>query len=70
MITNDILDKIKESNSIAITFHTSPDGDSLGSALGLLQGIRKLNKKLIYFLKNLCQKLLNICPVVKKSQGR
>ncbi|EJO5348171.1 bifunctional oligoribonuclease/PAP phosphatase NrnA [Clostridium botulinum] len=45
MITNDILNKIMESNSIAITFHTSPDGDSLGSALGLLQGIRKLNKK-------------------------
>lgn len=45
MITNDILNKIKKSNSIAITFHTSPDGDSLGSALGLLQGIRKLNKE-------------------------
>ncbi|WP_251860268.1 bifunctional oligoribonuclease/PAP phosphatase NrnA [Clostridium sp. Marseille-Q2269] len=45
MITNDILNKIKESNSVAITFHISPDGDSLGSALGLLQGIRKINKK-------------------------
>ncbi|MBU5482788.1 bifunctional oligoribonuclease/PAP phosphatase NrnA [Clostridium sp. MSJ-11] len=44
MIMNNILKIIKESKKIAISFHTSPDGDSLGSSLGLLQGIRKLNK--------------------------
>lgn len=44
MIMNDILKIIKESKKIAISFHTSPDGDSLGSSLGLLQGLRKLNK--------------------------
>lgn len=44
MIMNKILDKIRECNKIAITFHTSPDGDALGSSLALLQGLMKLNK--------------------------
>lgn len=45
MIMNNILEKIKESNRIAITFHTSPDGDSLGTSLALLQGLRKIGKE-------------------------
>jgi bifunctional oligoribonuclease and PAP phosphatase NrnA len=44
MIMNNIFKLIKDSNSIAITFHSSPDGDSLGSATALLQGLRALNK--------------------------
>lgn len=44
MIMNNILRAIKENQKIGITFHSSPDGDSLGSALGLLLGLRKLNK--------------------------
>jgi Exopolyphosphatase-related proteins len=42
---NNILGKIKESNRIAITFHTSPDGDSLGSSLALMQGLQKIGKE-------------------------
>ena len=39
---NKIINKIQESNSIGmLSFHTSPDGDSLGSALALLQILRK-----------------------------
>lgn len=45
MIMNNILKKIKESNKIAITFHVSPDGDSLGSSLALLQGLKKIGKE-------------------------
>lgn len=45
MIMNKILGKIKESNRIAITFHASPDGDSLGSSLALMQGLRKIGKE-------------------------
>lgn len=45
MIMNNILGKIKESNKIAITFHTSPDGDSLGSSLALMQGLHKIGKE-------------------------
>jgi phosphoesterase RecJ-like protein len=41
---DEILDKLINFNKIGITFHTSPDGDSLGSALGLFQILKKLNK--------------------------
>ena len=45
MIMNDIVNKIKNSDNIAITFHSSPDGDALGSSLALFQGLRKMGKK-------------------------
>ena len=38
MTINSVIDKIKESNKIAVTFHTSPDGDSLGSSTALTFG--------------------------------
>lgn len=70
MITNDILDKIKESNSVAITFHTSPDGDSLGSALGLLQGIRKLSKKAYIISKEPIPETFKYLPCSEEITGR
>ncbi|WP_010292734.1 DHH family phosphoesterase [Clostridium senegalense] len=39
-----VVEKIMESNSIAITFHVSPDGDSLGSATALMLALKSLNK--------------------------
>ncbi|OSB09923.1 DHH family phosphoesterase [Clostridium botulinum] len=69
MITNDILDKIKESNSVAITFHTSPDGDSLGSALGLLQGIRKLSKKAYIISKEPIPETFKYLPCSEEITG-
>jgi phosphoesterase RecJ-like protein len=45
MITRNIVDTIDKSKCIGITFHQSPDGDSLGSATALLQGLRALNKE-------------------------
>ena len=39
-----IIDQIKKSNRIVITAHKSPDGDSVGSSLGLYRFIRKLGK--------------------------
>ncbi|MCR1933958.1 DHH family phosphoesterase [Clostridium tepidum] len=69
MVTNDILDKIKESNSIAITFHTSPDGDSLGSALGLLQGLRKLNKKTYILSKEPTPETFKYLPYSEEITG-
>lgn len=44
MITNEILDIIQKSNKIGVTFHQSPDGDSLGSSTALTQGLRLLSK--------------------------
>lgn len=45
MITRDIIDIIEKSNKIGVTFHQSPDGDSLGSSTALVQGLRLLSKE-------------------------
>jgi bifunctional oligoribonuclease and PAP phosphatase NrnA len=45
MTISEIIKIIQESNIIGITFHASPDGDALGSALGLFQILLKMNKK-------------------------
>ncbi|WMJ73961.1 bifunctional oligoribonuclease/PAP phosphatase NrnA [Cytophagaceae bacterium ABcell3] len=39
-----ILEEIKTASHIVITSHKSPDGDSIGSSLGLFQFIKKLGK--------------------------
>lgn len=44
MIMNNILSEIKKSSKIGITFHVSPDGDSLGSSLALLNGLKSIGK--------------------------
>jgi len=45
MIMNRIIDTIRRSSSIGICFHGNPDGDALGSALALMQGLRQMGKK-------------------------
>ena len=45
MDMEEIVSVIKESNLIGITFHQSPDGDSLGSSTALLQGLESMGKK-------------------------
>lgn len=40
-----LINLIKESSMIGITYHTSPDGDALGSTLALYKALNKLNKK-------------------------
>jgi bifunctional oligoribonuclease and PAP phosphatase NrnA len=49
MIMNDILNSIRNCSTIAVAFHVSPDGDSLGSSLALVHGLRKMGKK-VYIL--------------------
>ena len=44
MIIDSIINRIKDSQKIGITCHISPDGDSIGSSLALVQGLLKLNK--------------------------
>ena len=46
MIYKDIANKIKQSKKTAITFHASPDGDAIGSALGLLNGFSVVAKEI------------------------
>lgn len=44
---NSIVDEIKSASKIVITAHKSPDGDSIGSSLGLYQFIKKLGREVI-----------------------
>lgn len=46
-VAEEILIRIKEAKSIVITSHKSPDGDSVGSSLGMLRFIQKLNPSVI-----------------------
>lgn len=42
---NKVVEVLKKSTSVGITFHVSPDGDSLGSALALMLVLKKLGKE-------------------------
>lgn len=57
-----VINKIMKSNSIAITFHSSPDGDSIGSATALTLALRKLGKKCNILSK---EKLSNTFSYIK-----
>lgn len=51
MIMNDIINLIKKNNNIGITFHESPDGDAIGSALALLMALRSEGKNVYLMSK-------------------
>jgi phosphoesterase RecJ-like protein len=51
MKIDEVVSKINLFKKIAITFHTSIDGDCIGSALALLMGLRKLNKQVYIISK-------------------
>lgn len=59
---HDIIKSIDNSNKIAITYHVSPDGDALGSALALLQGIRYYGKEAYVISKDLVADNLSFLP--------
>lgn len=44
-ISSKLIRLIKQSNSFVITGHINPDGDSVGSCLGLALGLKKIGKK-------------------------
>lgn len=70
MIMNDILDRIRESSEIAISFHISPDGDSVGSALALSRGLRELGKKAYIMSKEVPPFNLTFLPGSESIDGR
>ncbi|MFA9398447.1 MAG: bifunctional oligoribonuclease/PAP phosphatase NrnA [Clostridiaceae bacterium] len=57
-----IIDYIKKSDTIGITFHTSPDGDSLGSAIALLLGLNELGKDSYILCEDKIPELYNFIP--------
>ena len=69
MIYKDIANKIKKSKKIAITFHASPDGDAIGSALGLLNGLKLLHKDVHIVSKEEVPKNLSFLPNAKDIDG-
>jgi phosphoesterase RecJ-like protein len=48
----EIITKIHQSNNIAITTHSNPDGDAIGSSLALEKCLSKLNKKVDILMPN------------------
>jgi phosphoesterase RecJ-like protein len=69
MKISDIVDKIKLFKKIAITFHTSADGDSLGSALALLIGLRKLKKEVYIISKEVIPETFLFLPHSDEIHG-
>ncbi|MBK5240905.1 bifunctional oligoribonuclease/PAP phosphatase NrnA [Clostridium sp.] len=64
-----IISKIKVCKKIAISFHTSADGDSLGSALALLIGLRKLNKEVYIISKEIIPQKFMFLPYSYEITG-
>ena len=49
-VLENIKEKIENSNSILIMTHTNPDGDAMGSSLGLLAALRKIEKQATVYI--------------------
>lgn len=58
----ELVKKINESSIIGITYHTSPDGDAVGSALALMQGLRKYGKMAYILSKDDISENLGFLP--------
>jgi len=69
MIMNNIFKIIKDSKKIAITFHASPDGDSLGSATALVQGLRALKKEVYILCKESIPEVFKFLPLSEEITG-
>lgn len=68
MIINNIINRIKESNRITITFHVSPDGDSLGSSLALMLCLKKMNKNVSIVSKDSVPESYKFLPGVNEIE--
>lgn len=66
---HDIKQAIDNNNKIAITYHVSPDGDAVGSALALLQGIKSYGKEAYVISKDLVGDNLGFLPYAEKITG-
>lgn len=58
----EVIKTLKNSQRIGISFHTSPDGDSLGSSLALLQILRELKKEAYIICKESIPETFNFLP--------
>ena len=60
---------ILESNKIGLTFHTSPDGDAIGSTLGLLNGLREIGKDVYVISREVIPNNLSFLPLGDEIDG-
>lgn len=58
----EIIDQIQKANSIVITAHKSPDGDSVGSSVGLFRFIQKMGKDVMICHPDKAPEFLNWLP--------
>jgi bifunctional oligoribonuclease and PAP phosphatase NrnA len=64
MAINDAISLLRKSRNIGITYHTSPDGDSLGSSLALMQGLRKLGKQAYILSRDNVPEVYSFLPFI------
>lgn len=69
MRLHDVISIIDKSKKIGITCHVSPDGDALGSVLGLLQGLRNYGKEAYVISKDLVSDNLGFLPYSEEITG-
>jgi len=69
MTLREISKVILESNKIGITFHVSPDGDAIGSALGLLNGLREIGKDVYIISREVIPQYLSFLPLGDEIDG-
>jgi len=69
MIMNSIINTIKNSKCIGISFHGNPDGDALGSSLALMQGLRQLNKTIYIISKDIVPSVYKFLPCSDEITG-
>lgn len=65
----DISEIISNSNKVGITYHVSPDGDAVGSALALLNGLKYLNKNAYLISKDVISDNLQFLKSAKEANG-
>lgn len=69
MTLKEISKIILESNKIGLTFHTSPDGDAIGSTLGLLNGLREIGKDVYVISREVIPNNLSFLPLGDEIDG-
>ena len=75
---DNIIEYIKGSNDFVVTSHVSPDGDNIGSTLGIYYTLKKLNKNVYYVLDDniplnlrfLVENIVLCVPVRSENAGK
>jgi phosphoesterase RecJ-like protein len=66
---NEIKEEILKSKRIGLSFHTSPDGDAIGSTLALLNALRYLGKNAYIISKDIVSDNLSFLSLANEING-